>query len=171
MNFISQPYEIDIQDTVRVAAFPASRVIAAVCDVLAHHAIAPGSTLSLVITDDAQVHTMNAHYRGVDAPTDILSFPADPLPAEIAAESDEPPYLGDLIVAYPYTLRQAQEAGHDIDDELVLLAIHGTLHLLGYDHDQADNQEKMWAAQQRALEAAQVKIVVPRFTFGDNTDG
>jgi len=97
-----------------------------------------------------------------------LSFPADPLPPEIAEE--EAPYLGDLIVGYAYTQRHAAEAQHALDDELVLLAIHGTLHLLGYDHDTADNQAKMWAVQQTALTKAGVAIQVELFTFGDEAD-
>jgi probable rRNA maturation factor len=163
-------YAIDIQDETGADALPLTRLEQAIAEVLAHHHVAAGTGLALVITDDAQVQQMNAQYRGVDAATDILSFPADPLPDEIAAEVEEPPYLGDLIVAYPYTQRHAAEAGHDLDDELVLLAIHGTLHLLGYDHDNPDNQQKMWNAQQRALDVANVAIDVPLFMFGDESD-
>jgi probable rRNA maturation factor len=106
----------------------------------------------------------------VDAPTDILSFPAEPLPdlpPELADLNDEPPYLGDLIIAYPYTRRQAEDSGHALEDELVLLVIHGTLHLLGYDHDTPDNEERMWSAQAELLAEAGVSIQVPRFTDRD----
>ena len=160
-------YEIDIQNELSLDNFPTQRVIDAITDVLTQHDVEPGSGVSVVITTDEEVRSMNKTFRGVDAATDILSFPADPLPDEIAEEADDPPYLGDLIVAYPYTLRHAEEAGHAINDEMVLLAIHGTLHLLGYDHDNAEHQQEMWAAQKRALDQAKVKIDVPLFTFGD----
>jgi probable rRNA maturation factor len=163
-------YEIDIQDELEIETFPVQRVTHAISEVLAHHDIAAGSGITLVITTDAEVRSLNQHYRGVDAPTDILSFPADPLPMEIVEEDAEPPYLGDLIIAYPYTVHQAQEAGHPLEDELVLLVIHGTLHLLGYDHDNEANQQRMWAEQQRALTVAGVTISVPLFSFGEDAD-
>ncbi|MBX3064011.1 MAG: rRNA maturation RNase YbeY [Anaerolineae bacterium] len=160
-------YEIEFEVEYEIDDLPLERLSAAVNDVLATHEIEAGSVITVVITDDESVQVLNKQYRGVDAPTDILSFPADPLPQEVAEEIDEPRYLGDLIVAYPYTLRHAEEAGHDINDELVLLAIHGTLHLLGYDHDNSENQDRMWQAQQTALGRAGVQIDVERFTFDE----
>lgn len=175
-------YAIEIQDTFGAESLPAARMTSAIAWVLARHDAPPGAGLTVVITDDEQVRALNAQYRGVDAATDVLSFGADPLPegllAEMAAqgESDgeanapEGPYLGDLVVAYPYTVRQAQEAGHALDDELILLAIHGTLHLLGHDHDNPERQRAMWMAQAEALAAAGVDIEVPTFTFEDEGD-
>ncbi len=160
-------YVVDIQDEYGVADFPTGRVIDAIHNVLVRHEVEEGTAVTAVITDDEHVRSLNAEFRGVDAPTDILSFPADPLPEEIEGEA---PYLGDLIIAYPYTLHEAAEAGHDIADELVLLVIHGTLHLLGYDHDNEEHQDGIWVEQAEALAAAGVAIEVPRFTFGDNVD-
>jgi probable rRNA maturation factor len=157
-------YAVEIQDKFGAPAFPAQRVIETVCRVLSTHTVEAGTALTIVLTGDELVRRLNAQFRGVNVPTDILSFPADPLPAEI---EDEPPYLGDLIIACPYTSRQAEEAGHALDDEFVLLAVHGTLHLLGYDHDSADHQDAMWAEQSRALADAGITLDVPRFTFGD----
>jgi probable rRNA maturation factor len=160
-------YEIVFENDISAPDLPEQRLTEAVTWVLERHAIPDASGMTIVITDDDTVRSMNQQYRGVDAATDVLSFPADPMPAEIAEE--EPPYLGDLIVAYPYTQRHAQEAGHPLDDELVLLAIHGTLHLLGYDHDNEENQQLMWQAQQAALDAFRVRISVPLFSFGDDS--
>jgi len=168
-------FSIEIQDNYGVEdrvedggkPFPAQRVIEAIRHVLARHDVDPASAVTVVVTNDEEVRRLNAQFRGVDAPTDILSFPADALPDEIEGE---PPYLGDLIIAYPYTAHLAQEAGHTLDDDLVLLVIHGTLHLLGYDHDNAANQDEMWAEQAEALAAAGIAFDVPRFTFGDNLD-
>jgi len=110
--------------------------------------------VTVVITDDAQSQSLNSDYRGVDAPTDVLSFasqenssdgPDDTLilPPELMAEMNA--YLGDLIIAYPYTERQAAKYGNSIEAELRLLAVHGTLHLLGYDHSTPEEEQVMWA--------------------------
>lgn len=167
----TRPFEIIIQYDVPAPGFPDQRVREAISDVLSQHIVEDGTTLAFVLMDNEQVRAFNSQYRGVDAPTDILSFPADPLPDEVIeamAEEGEGPYLGDLFVAYPYTVHQAEEAGHPLDDELILLAIHGALHLLGYDHDNSEDQAKMWAAQSEALKRAGIAIEVPLFTFGDD---
>jgi probable rRNA maturation factor len=160
-------FAVEVQDYYGVEDFPAERVSDAIGCVLAQHEVEEGSAVTVVITNDDEVRRLNAQFRGVDAPTDILSFPAEALPDEIEGEV---PYLGDLIIAYPYASRQAQEAGHALGDDLVLLAIHGTLHLLGYDHDSAANQEAMWVEQAAALAAAGISFDVPRFAFGDDVD-
>lgn len=161
-------FSVEIQDNYGVEDFPTQRVTEAIRHVLSRHEVEEGSAVTVVITNDDEVRRLNAQFRGVDAPTDILSFPADSLPDEI--EDEEAPYLGDLIIAYPYAARQAQEAGHALDDDLMLLAIHGTLHLLGHDHDNPANQEKMWAEQAEALAAMGITFDVPRFSFGDDVD-
>lgn len=162
-------YTIHFENVYGVKGFPIKQVRTAIQWVLERHGVPPASELTLVVTDDQTVRNQNKYFRGVDAPTDILSFPSEPLPEELATALGEPPYLGDLIVAYPYTVQQAEEAGHTLADELTLIAIHGTLHLLGFDHDNAPNQDKMWAAQAEALAAAGVAISVPKFTFNDRT--
>ncbi len=174
MSDYQSKYQIDIQDEFGAAGLPTERMIAAIRYVLGKHKtshdIADNAALTVVISHDKRVQDLNKHFRDVDAPTDVLSFPADPLPEDIDLTEDEGAYLGDLIIAYPYTMHEAAEAGHALDDELVLLVIHGTLHLLGYDHDNEANQDRMWAAQADALAAAKVAIDVPRFTFGDPAD-
>lgn len=111
--------------------------------------------LSVIITDDEAVHVLNRDYRGVDAPTDVLSFVAHEgdeetlLPPEAAAELAD--YLGDILIAYPYSMAQAQHYGADSAAELRLLVVHGTLHLLGYDHDSPEAETAMWAVQEDVL--------------------
>lgn len=168
-------YPIDVLDEFG-AALPSERITDAIRWVLNQHAAPPGTGVTLVVTNDEQVRALNAQYRGVDAATDVLSFPAEPLPDElrqamVEAGGDETQYLGDLIVAYPYTAQHAQSAGHALDDELVLLAVHGTLHLLGFDHDNAAHQAAMWQAQAEALAALGVALRVPDFTFEDEDAG
>jgi probable rRNA maturation factor len=81
-----------------------------------------GMTVALV--SDVRVRTLNQQYRGIDKATDVLSFPAG-----------EPDYLGDVVIAVGVARRQAREAGHALRSELRVLALHGLLHLLGYDHE------------------------------------
>lgn len=112
--------------------------------------------LSIVITDDESVRELNRTYRGMDEATDVLSFAAQDeapgdlaLPPEAAAEIAD--YLGDILIAYPYALRQAARFHATAAAELRLLVVHGTLHLLGYDHDTAEAEAEMWALQDAIL--------------------
>ncbi len=164
-------YSIDFQTEYEGAEIPVERMTAAICDVLdGFEEIDPESGVTVVITDDAHVRALNKQFRGVDAATDVLSFPADPPPEALDPTEVEPDYLGDLIIAYPYTKHQAEELGHALADELVLLVVHGTLHLLGFDHDTPEHQDEMWAEQAEVLARAGVSIVVPRYTFEDTSD-
>lgn len=120
----------------------------------------PGSVVTVQVTDNATVQALNRTYRGVDAPTDVLSFPAElpPLPDD----APDAHYLGDIAVAYAYVKTQAQRLDIDLKHNLVLMVIHGTLHLLGYDHDTPANKAAMWTAQEQALAALGVPLsVVP----------
>jgi probable rRNA maturation factor len=113
--------------------------------------------VALVVTSDEAVQALNRDYRGIDSPTDVLSFAAQDaaaepdlaLPPDLAAELDR--HLGDMVIAYPYASRQAQHFGNTVAAELHLLAIHGTLHLLGYDHATPEEEEAMWAEQEAIL--------------------
>ena len=146
-------------------AVDATRLQEAAQVVLDQEAVADAG-LTIVITDDAAVAALNRQYRGVDAPTDVLSFPAD---NPMVDEDDEPPYLGDLIIAYPYAQAQAAREGHDLADSLALLVAHGTLHLLGYDHDTAAHRAEMWAAQDTALTTLRIPLeIVPALESYDH---
>ncbi|MFC1959217.1 rRNA maturation RNase YbeY [Chloroflexota bacterium] len=117
--------------------------------------------VTLLITNDEDVQKLNRRFRNVDAPTDVLSFPAMMDDAEVALGGDEDThYLGDIIVAYPYSSDQARDEGHKIEDALALLAIHGTLHLLNFDHDTAERQAEMWAMQETILASVGVPLSV-----------
>lgn len=131
-----------------------TRLREAVQTVLAQQDADPDSAISVVFGDDAHITALNQQFRDIDAPTDVLSFPAEPLPDEL--RGDEPPYLGDLVIAYPYALAQAEREGHAPGDSFALLVIHGTLHLLGYDHDTPENRAVMWAAQEKALRQLEI---------------
>lgn len=119
----------------------------------------PAAELTLVVTDDTAVQTLNRDYRGVDAPTDVLSFATREEAADAPALADLPPelaaelanYLGDVIIAYPYATRQAAHYQNSVAAELRLLAVHGVLHLLGYDHATPDEEAAMWTLQSTLL--------------------
>jgi probable rRNA maturation factor len=113
--------------------------------VLDHQAV--DGDLSIVLTDDAQLQELNREYLGIDAPTDVLSFPASETDPETARR-----YLGDILVSVPRAEEQARAAGHGLEAEVQLLAVHGTLHLLGYDHAEAEEKTRMWAVQAEVLE-------------------
>jgi probable rRNA maturation factor len=85
--------------------------------------------VTVAIVPDGRVRILNRQYRGADRPTDVLSFPAN-----------EPGQLGDVVIAAGLARRQAAEAGHAVGTELRILALHGLLHLLGYDHERDDGQ-------------------------------
>ncbi len=105
--------------------------------------------LSIIITTDEMVRQLNRDYRGIDAPTDVLSFEAQNDDDFIAPETGH--YLGDIIIAAPTAKRQATAMGHTLGEELSLLVIHGILHLLGYDHLTSDEKLTMWAIQTEIL--------------------
>jgi len=104
------------------------------------------SDLTLVLTDDAQLHDLNRDYLGVDAPTDVLSFPADEEDPETGAR-----YLGDILISIPRARQQAEAAGHPVEAEAQLLVVHGVLHLLGHDHAEAEEKARMWQAQAEVM--------------------
>jgi probable rRNA maturation factor len=102
--------------------------------------------VTVVLTDDAQLHQLNRDYLGVDAPTDVLSFPASEMDPETGDR-----YLGDILISIPRAGEQAKAAGHPLESEVQLLVVHGTLHLLGYDHAEPDEKARMWKAQAEIL--------------------
>lgn len=111
----------------------------------------PESEVSVVVTSDEVLAELNLTFRGVAGPTDVLSFAAqEPAPGFVSAP-EAATYLGDVLIALPLTRRQAAEIGRDLADELLLLAVHGTLHLLGYDHAESAEEIRMWARQDEIL--------------------
>jgi len=114
---------------------------------LLHQAVADNVVLTIVITSNEQLQQLNNQFRDVDAPTDVLSFPAQYLDPE-----NQAPYLGDVLISGFQAESQALAAGHSIMAEIQLLVIHGILHLLGHGHAVADEKERMWFAQAEILE-------------------
>ena len=128
------------------------RVLTAAAEAaLAYEGAAGDITISVV--DDEEIHRMNREYRGVDRPTDVLSFPA--------AEGDAFPaipdaFLGDIAISLPRAEMQAEEYGHSLLRELTFLTVLGMLHLLGYDHMMDEDRARMFARQDEILEKMRI---------------
>jgi probable rRNA maturation factor len=107
---------------------------------------APDSDLTVVLTGDSQIQALDHDFLGKDTPTDVLSFPASEIDPETGRR-----YLGDIIISVPRAEAQSIAAGHSLEAELSLLVIHGVLHLLGHDHAEQEEKNRMWAAQSETL--------------------
>jgi len=112
-----------------------------------------GAEVSLIITSDERIHEINRAYRQVDAPTDVIAFA---LMEETGGEFVSPPdgilHLGEVIISYPTAVSQASEHYHSVQQELAILIVHGTLHLLGYDHVLPGQARKMRNKERDILE-------------------
>ena len=109
--------------------------------------------VTIIITDDETVAELNERFLDKEGPTDVLSFPAQEEESDFVLPPDESvaAYLGDVIIALPYTQRQARRLGRSLRDELALLVVHGVLHLLGYDHATPEQKIEMWRKQDAIL--------------------
>jgi len=126
--------------------FPENVLERAARAALEHESVSFESDLSIVLTDDARLQELNRDYLGIDAPTDVLSFPASESDPETGAA-----YLGDILISIPYATKSAKKMGHPVESELQLLIVHGVLHLLGHDHAKPREKAKMWKAQREIL--------------------
>jgi probable rRNA maturation factor len=105
------------------------------------------------LTDSEKIQSLNLRFRGIDAPTDVLSFPL----FDFEGETDEPPVdeiqnmLGDVVLNLERTRAQAEEYGHSFEREAAFLTVHSMLHLLGYDHETSEEDEADMRVRQRAI--------------------
>jgi probable rRNA maturation factor len=128
-------------------SFPQDLLERAARTALEHETQSLDSDLSIILTDDARLHELNLNYLGIDAPTDVLSFPASETDPETGAR-----YIGDILISIPRAQAQADAAGHPLEAEVQLLVVHGVLHLIGHDHAEAEEKTRMWKAQAEILE-------------------
>jgi probable rRNA maturation factor len=112
---------------------------------------------TVVLTDDTEMRDLNRNWRGKDQPTNVLSFPAGETPGEPGA-------LGDIVIAYETALMEADETRIAFADHVSHLVVHGVLHLLGFDHMQDDDAERMEDMERKAL--ASIGIADP-YGYGD----
>ena len=123
--------------------------------VLEAERVAPPYEVSLVFTDSETVKQLNRDYRGVGETTDVLAFymlPQKEVDDSFALPPDGVTRLGEVIISYPQAVKQAKEQGHSTEKELALLIVHGILHLLGYDHEELEEEAEMRAREKELLE-------------------
>lgn len=113
---------------------------------LEHQAAPANAEVTVLLSNDVQLRELNLQWMGINAPTDVLSFPANETDPETGA-----PYLGDVVISVETAQRQAARAGHSVEAEVQLLTVHGLLHLLGHDHAEPEEKARMWAAQSEIL--------------------
>lgn len=120
---------------------PAQRIRQSVRTALLRSGISRGR-VSILITDDTEQRRLNREFREIDASTDVLTFPAGPVPGSSFSGD---PLLGDISISLPYAERQARQRGVGVDEEVCSLAIHGALHIAGFDDEAEDDQRAMQA--------------------------
>ncbi len=152
--------EVDIQIDPRYNADTALIERAVVATLAAEQASGP-IEVSVMVAGDAELHDLNRDYRGVDAPTDVLSFASEDDVGEVmfVRPPDAPRYLGDIAISYERVVEQAAEYGHSHERELAYLTVHGVLHLLGYDHELGEEEA---AAMRMREEAVMAILGLPR---------
>ncbi|WP_078577104.1 rRNA maturation RNase YbeY [Salipaludibacillus agaradhaerens] len=109
------------------------------------------SEVSVTFVTDEHIHQLNREYRDKDQPTDVLSFALNEGDEDIS-ESPAANLLGDVIISVPRAKVQAEEYGHDMERELCFLAVHGFLHLIGYDHETEKDEKVMFTKQEDILQ-------------------
>jgi probable rRNA maturation factor len=114
--------------------------------------------VAVMLTDDAGIRTLNKNWRGIDKPTNVLSFPALQ-PERVRDDDDAPRMLGDIAIAYETTRKEADTEHKPFDHHLSHLAVHGFLHLIGYDHESDNDAEVMEGLERDIL--AQLGIPDP----------
>ncbi|HEX8233751.1 MAG TPA: rRNA maturation RNase YbeY [Caulobacteraceae bacterium] len=135
--------EVEIEDEAWLADLPNAEAVAAQAAEIALQSAHPGGDLvTVLLTSDEAVRDLNARFRGKDAPTNVLSFPA-PQSAR--------PHLGDIALAYGVCAREAGDQGKPLAHHLAHLVAHGVLHLLGYDHEREEEAVEMEALERRIL--------------------
>ena len=108
--------------------------------------------VDITIVDNDEIHTLNRDYRGIDRPTDVLSFALDEGDEEPEVDDGEAEHLlGDVIISAPRAVEQGEEFGHGLTREMTYLAVHGMLHLLGYDHMVEADKKVMRAREEEIL--------------------
>ncbi|WFP15391.1 rRNA maturation RNase YbeY [Citricoccus muralis] len=112
----------------------------------------PEAELSLICVDDAAMEQLHLEWMDLPDATDVMSFPMDELRPGTVAQPTQG-LLGDIVICPSVAAQQAKRMGHSTDDEILLLATHGMLHLLGFDHDEPDDKEQMFALQNELLTA------------------
>jgi probable rRNA maturation factor len=114
----------------------------------------PDTDITVVVDNDTFIQNFNRQYRGIDAPTDVLSFTLDYPDPETGRR-----HLGDIVISAETVEKNAAANGHSLLEETRLMIVHGILHLLGYDHASADEEKEMWGLQAEIIEKIKSQMV------------
>lgn len=125
-----------------------------VLDAALEHEKVTNAIFSVVFVNNEEIHEMNREYRGVDRVTDVISFALEDNEDIVY---DDIRMLGDIFICIPQMKKQAEEYGHSEKRELAFLAVHGILHLLGYDHMTEEDEHVMFALQELILDGKNIK--------------
>jgi probable rRNA maturation factor len=141
---IDEPVDIQVQSPLWSAQPLAEQTVRAAIAAAAETLSTAGGELSIVLTDDSAMRVLNRQWRGIDKPTNVLSFPAAKAGGKM---------LGDIAIAYETLDRECTEEGHAFLRHLAHLAVHGFLHLIGYDHETDSEADAMEALESKILRA------------------
>lgn len=113
----------------------------------------PDVEVSVTITNDEEIQQINAEHRGMNRPTDVLSFPLYERDEEwMLEEGEDVVAIGDIVISLDRAIEQANDYGHSLSREIGFLAVHGFLHLLGYDHETPEEEKEMFERQNLILD-------------------
>jgi probable rRNA maturation factor len=157
---MTSPYRVDVrvdeQVEVVLGDIVGRLIEEVVVRTLVHEDVLPPAEVTVFITSDEAIRSMNFNYRGFDKATDVLCFPRGD---EVEGAEG---YLGDIAISVQSANDQATRSGHSLEEELQLLSVHATLHLLGHDHALPQEKERMWSTQSAILRSVGVVgITVP----------
>lgn len=139
----------NLQEEVAVDDSLTAFLTGVVREVLESEGYGEEAEVSLVFVDDAYIRGLNHQYRGVDSPTDVLSFAMQE--GEVLPGEEEEIILGDVVISLQTAGRQAREYGHSFRREVAYLTVHGVLHLLGYDHQDEEERRVMRRKEEEVL--------------------
>lgn len=122
-----------------------------IAESLRYEGVSDNCEVSVTIVDNDEIHSINLKHRGIDRPTDVLSFPLINFENETLPDDGSKIYLGDIIISIEKAEEQAKEYGHSLDREIGFLTAHSMLHLLGYDHMVEDEEKIMFKKQEEIL--------------------
>lgn len=153
---ISKMLQLDINDETNKISDTIEELVTKLLNHAAsEEGIVEEAEVSVTFMTDEDIQEVNANYRGIDAPTDVISFALEEMTegeVEIKVEADMPTVLGDILISTETAERQAEEYGHSFKREIGFLALHGFLHLLGYDHMTEEDEKKMFGRQKEILD-------------------
>ena len=150
-------YQIDVQNEVMVGN-AIDKVLETAISIALQKNEVHSAAVTVLLTDDNRMRQLNQVFRGLNDSTDVLSFPAGDAQSAI---DDEIRYLGDIAISVPIAEMQANASDHSLVAELQLLAVHGVLHLLGYDHLLPEDKLLMWSMQDEILTSLGLHDIKP----------